>query len=208
MLRASDFRKIARDKCKGEWGTAIITYLLMGVLVGVSAAVFIGPILLTGPLTLGFTIVIMKIMRGEKAQITDLFEGFNDFVRAFLLWFTNTILVALWSILFVIPGIIKQFAYSMSFYILRDNPELDFNEARKQSIAMMRGNKWRLFCLNFSFIGWYILSVFTFGLLMFWVAPYMEAAKFAFYESIKPAAAAAESAPAELPEAAPETSAE
>ena len=85
-----------------------------------------------------------------------------------------------------------SYAYSMSYYILKDNPELSANEARKQSIEMMRGNKWRLFCLDFSFIGWSLLSMFTFGILMLWVTPVMQASHAAFYESLKPAPAVAE----------------
>ena len=72
----------------------------------------------------------------------------------------------------------------MSYYILIDNPGLSANEARKRSMAMMRGNKWRLFCLDFSFIGWIVLCVLTFGILVFWVAPYQEAARAEFYQDL------------------------
>ena len=93
--------------------------------------------------------------------------------------------MALWSLLFVIPGIIATYSYSMSFYILRDNPDMDANAARKASIEMMKGNKWKLFCLELSFIGWMLLSMLTFGILLLWVGPYMETAKAAFYEELK-----------------------
>ena len=73
----------------------------------------------------------------------------------------------------------------MSYYILKDNPGMDANEARKASIEMMKGHKWQLFCLEFSFIGWIILSILTFGILTLWVGPYMETAKAAFYEELK-----------------------
>lgn len=87
--------------------------------------------------------------------------------------------------LFVIPGIIKSYSYAMTFYIMADNPEIDGMEAITRSRQMMNGNKWRLFCLDFSFIGWFILCILTFGLLLLYVGPYMEAAHAAFYQSLK-----------------------
>ena len=72
----------------------------------------------------------------------------------------------------------------MTYYILSDNPVLTANEARKQSMELMRGNKWRLFCLNFSFIGWIILCVITLGILSFWISPYIQSSVAAFYEEI------------------------
>ena len=72
----------------------------------------------------------------------------------------------------------------MSFYILADNPEIDFNVARVRSIEMMRGNKWRLFCLDLSFIGWYLLCILTLGILSLWVTPYHNAARAEFYQSL------------------------
>ena len=73
----------------------------------------------------------------------------------------------------------------MSYYILKDNPNMSGDEARKASIEMMKGHKWELFCLEFSYIGWILLSILTFGILTLWVNPYMEVAKVAFYENLK-----------------------
>ena len=65
-----------------------------------------------------------------------------------------------------------------------ENPDITANEARKQSMIMMQGNRWRLFCLDFSFIGWVLLSCLTLGILFLWVVPYMEVAHASFYKSI------------------------
>ena len=73
----------------------------------------------------------------------------------------------------------------MTFYILKEHPEMTATEAITESRRIMLGNKWRLFCLDFSFIGWYLLSCLTFGILLIWVLPYHEAAHAAFYDSIK-----------------------
>ena len=200
-MKARDFRAKAWAACKGNWGVAILSVIIVGIISGICGVIpAVGSLItlvITGPLMLGLVVVFSKLIKGEKAEIVDLFDGFKNFVNSFLLYILNSLFTLLWSLLFVIPGIVMSYAYSMSFYILKDNPELSANEARKQSIEMMRGNKWRLFCLDFSFIGWALLSILTFGILMLWVSPVMEASHAAFYESLKPAPAVVEEEVAE-----------
>lgn len=95
------------------------------------------------------------------------------------------IFISLWSLLLVIPGIIKAFSYSMTPYILEENPELSANEAIDRSRAMMRGHKFDLFWLYLSFIGWAILCLFTAGIGFLWLAPYVTTTQAAFYEEVK-----------------------
>ena len=83
----------------------------------------------------------------------------------------------------------------MTFFIMQDNPGIGANEAITRSRQMMKGHKWQLFCLHFSFIGWILLSVLTFGVLMIFVAPYMQAAEAEFYENLKAEAGLAQAAP-------------
>ena len=200
-MKARDFRAKAWAACKGNWGVAILSVIIVGIITGICSVIpTVGGLIslvITGPLTLGLVVVFSKLIKGEKAEIANVFDGFKNFVNSFLLYILITIFTFLWSLLFVIPGIVMGYAYSMSYYILKDNPELSANEARKQSIEMMRGNKWRLFCLDFSFIGWALLSILTFGILMLWVTPVMEASHAAFYESLKPAPAVVEEEVAE-----------
>lgn len=140
---------------------------------------------LAGPLALGLVQMFMTVIRKNgNVEIGQLFNGFNNFMNAFVLYILNAVLIWLWSCLFVIPGIIKSYSYSMSYYILADNPDMSANDARKKSMELMKGYKWRLFCLDFSFIGWVLLSVVTFGILSFWLTPYREAAHAAFYQNI------------------------
>jgi len=88
------------------------------------------------------------------------------------------------TLLFIIPGIIAEYSYAMSYYVMLDHPELTPKECMKVSRAMMDGNRWRLFCLEFSFIGWAILNVFTLGIGNLFLTPYMWSARTAFYRSI------------------------
>lgn len=189
MLLARDFRQEAWNKLKGKWGTMVLAYLIYGLIIGacsfIPAVGSIASLVLTGPLTLGFVMLTVAVIRGGAVEFKTLFSGFSSFAKSFVLYLTNAILTALWSLLFVIPGIVKSYSYSMSYYIMLDNPELSANEARKASMRMMNGNKWRLFCLDLSFIGWILLSMLTFGILLFWVVPYVQTAHAAFYESLR-----------------------
>ena len=90
----------------------------------------------------------------------------------------------LWSLLFIIPGIVAGFSYAMTDYILAENPELTADEAITQSKTMMYGNRFRLFCLQFSFIGWDILATLAFGIGHLWLTPYKQAAYAAFYREV------------------------
>ena len=184
MLKAKDFRKRAWTNLHGNWTTAVLSYIIMELIIGVLAFTWIGSFIVAGPLTVGFSLVAINVVRRNNPKIENLFAAFNDFARAFVLWIINTIFIALWTCLFIIPGIIKSLSYSMSYYILIDNTDISANEARKMSMQMMHGHKWRLFCLNLSFIGWVLLSLLTFGILLFWVMPYMEVARAEFYQNL------------------------
>ncbi len=185
MLRAKDFRAEARAALSGNWGVAILAWLIAGLILGAAGSTVVGTILLTGPMMVGMAAVFVLLARRKKAEIVNVFDGFKNFVNALVGGLLYTIFLALWTLLFIIPGIIKTYSYAMTFYIMNDDPELDGMEAITRSRQMMNGHKWRLFCLDFSFIGWLILCILTFGLLFLYVGPYMEAAHAAFYQSLK-----------------------
>ncbi len=190
MQKARDFRREAWQKLSGNWGTMIAITLVFSLISSVCAGlayIYVGAIaeiVLIGPLTLGVTIANINLIRKGEVEFTSMFDGFKNFVSALCAYLLVVIFTFLWSLLFVIPGIIKSYSYSMTMYILADHPEMGANDARKASIRLMKGNKWRLFCLQFSFIGWILLSMLTFGILMIWISPYMKAAEAAFYNSL------------------------
>lgn len=189
---AKDYRAQAKNSIKGKWGKlaliALIYSLIMGMCAGLSF-IYIGGIvsmLISGAFGLGFAIIANRVIRGENVEIKTLFDGFKNYVGSLVLYLLITIFTCLWTLLFLVPGIIKSLSYGLSFYILSDNPQMPANEARKLSMQMMRGNKWKLFCLHFSFIGWYLLSILTLGILSFWIVPYHNAAVAAFYQNLLP----------------------
>lgn len=195
-MKARDFRAAAKTALSGKWGTFAIITLLYVVLSSVSAYVPLGAIIVGGPLVMGLYIVALMVARGQDIEVGNMFDGFKTFGKSVGLYLVNNIFIFLWTLLFFVPGLIKTFAYQMSYYIIQDHPEMTITEARKESIRMMKGNKWRLFCLNLSFTGWILLSFLTCGILMLWVAPYTQTAVAAFYEDLK-----AKQAPAEQTEA-------
>jgi uncharacterized membrane protein len=97
----------------------------------------------------------------------------------------KAIYLILWTLLLIIPGIIKSYSYAMTEFILKDNPEMKNNAAIEKSMAMMQGKKMKLFLLDLSFIGWIILAILTLGLGFVLLVPYMYTARAAFYEDLK-----------------------
>ena len=179
-LSIKEMKASAKDRLKDQWGMFTLIELVSSLLMNVAS------LLVGGPLTMGLSMTAVKITKGEKVDVIKLFEGFNDFLKVFLLYLVNAIYVFLWSLLFVIPGIIKSLSYSMCYFILIDNPDLTYDEARERSVEMMRGNKGKLFCLYLSFIGWYILSYLTLGILFLFTMPYIRMSLYQFYLSIAP----------------------
>jgi|GEM_PF-6491680 len=113
--------------------------------------------LITGPLTFGLASFLMKIFRRKQTGTLEIFLGFANFGKTFLFYVSETILIALGSILFVIPGLVLAYSYAMGYYLMNDNPELRAWDAMKLSRSLMKGNRWKLFTLHLSFIGWGML---------------------------------------------------
>ena len=142
MKVSADYRMLALDALRGKWKTAVLT--------GIAAS------------ALGATIVSSSNSAVSNSnQAKDIhFELFSQKDRlwdGFCMKFLRGLYIALWSLLLVIPGIVKTYSYAMTPYIMSEHPSLTANEAITESRRIMDGNKWRLFCLDFSFIGWELL---------------------------------------------------
>lgn len=114
-----------------------------------------------------------------------LFLGFKTYGRVFGTMLLMGVYTALWSLLLVIPGIIKSYSYAMTPYLILDEPELSGDALITKSMRMMEGHKMKLFLLDLSFIGWCLLSIITCGIASLWITPYMQTARAGFYEDIK-----------------------
>ena len=131
---------------------------------GISAATFLFYLIVPGPLTLGVSIIWLRMVRGQEAFADMVFSGFGNFLRSMLLGFIRSFFMALWAILFVIPGVIAYYRYSVAFFLLADNPTMSPFTAMALSKYYMRGNKANRFVLDLSFIGWVIASAFLLSL--------------------------------------------
>lgn len=137
-----------------------------------------------GAVSLGHARFHLLLQDGRKPAFKALFSGMDHIGKGFLMRLLTFVYLLLWTLLLVIPGIIKSFSYAMTPYILAEHPDMGVNDAITLSRKMMSGHKWRLFCLKLSFIGWAILSFLSFGIGFLWLNPYVENAHAAFYRHV------------------------
>ena len=173
----------------GESSVAfVITMAIMMIIVCVVvfAIVLVVDVFLINPMEMGCSRFFLKNLE-QPAKISNILYGFDHgYKNIVTILFFKDLYIVLWAMLFIIPGIIKAYEYRMIPYLLSENPEMSKEEVFDISKKMMKGNKWKAFVLDLSFIGWDILSVFTCGLLsMFYVAPYQNATNAALYEALK-----------------------
>lgn len=173
------------------WMYAVLVVLIEALLsYAVNAIPGVGSIasiVISGPIAYGVVYLFLKQSRDLKSmELSNLFVGFSeDFGGLFLLNLMTNIFIILWSLLFVVPGIIKAYAYSMAMYIKVDHPEYNWSQCLKESQTMMQGHKMELFVLELSFIGWAIVGSLCLGVGTLWVLAYENATRAQFYESIR-----------------------
>ena len=206
----------ARRALSGNWGMGVLGYVLYAVLMVsfylfvFSAALFVGAasgltggnataagqamkgvaqlgeFFLTGAFTVGFCSYFLVIAQEGETRLECLFTGFKRFWTAFGAYFLSNLFIALWLLLFIVPGIIAAFRYAMVYFIVADDADCGPLEAITRSKEMMVGNKWKFFCLHWRFFWWALLaSVFTLGIGYLWLVPYMQTSVAKFYEDVK-----------------------
>lgn len=193
MNQNSVFRANARAQLGGNifannWLMALVVCLIQSLILGIGSSLAgVVAILVGGLLAFGLARVFLQLVRGQKQQIdiADLFCGTDEFGSLIVLNLLVGLFTFLWMLLFIIPGIVKSYAYSMAFYIKHDHPEYDWKQCMDESQRYMKGYKWQLFCLDFSFIGWILLGFLCCGIGTLWVVPYQNAARANFYENLK-----------------------
>ena len=164
---------------------AMGAFVLNGVAISSAIIGLLFGLLVSSPLTVGVCNYFIKNV-DSKPSFKEVFSGFKvKYGRNIITLLLVSIKTILWSLLFIIPGIIKTYEYAIIPYILADDPEISSKDAFKKAKEMMTGNKWRLCKLEFSFIGWILLSTLTFGIGVFFLEPYMQAAIAEFYAELK-----------------------
>ena len=158
-------------------GTALYVTLLAVVM----AVVYF---LLSSIVSVGYARSNLNLVDGGEASFQALFDYFPHWKNAALTQLRKTLFIFGGYLLFVVPGILAMYSYAMTEFILAEDPELSAAEAMACSKELMEGNRWRLFCLQLSFIGWGLLSSLTLGIGHLWLTPYRQAATAAFYREL------------------------
>ena len=163
-MKTNTYKTAAKSALKGMWGIAIGVFFLhfiISSLLGVPENdwIFFGLMfLISGPLYIGYQWFHLELIRYNNPGISTLFSGFTqNYLRNAATYFMISVFTFLWFLLLIVPGIIKGLAYSMTFFILRDRPELNVFQAITESRRMMNGRKKNLFVLILSFLPWVII---------------------------------------------------
>lgn len=206
------YKNSALDALKGSWPESIVTAIVYFAIAAVCTApsalqgngsdlLWVSPVLVVAasgstlllsllflsPLQVGYYNTFKRLHReGDTGLVGNLFsQGFGNWGHIVLGQLLMGIFIFLWSLLLIVPGIIKAYSYAMTPYILVDRPELSVRDAIRLSGRMMSGRKLDLFCLHLSFIGWMLLCILTLGIGILFLSPYMMTAQAAFYQDVR-----------------------
>ncbi len=191
MSKNKELRARSREQLGGSlfaeaWLMVLLASLICGLISGVASYTLIGIIILTGPLEYGLSRILYAFVKeGKNVELGDLFVAFKeDFSNTLLLGLLKTIFIALWTFLFIIPGIVKSYSYSMSAFIQQESENKDWKYCLDESRRIMHGHKMKLFLLDLSFIGWYIVGSLCLGVGVLWVDAYRLTARANFYKEL------------------------
>lgn len=211
MKTNSELRQESLDFMKGNWKPAVVVTLvyLLVVYAGTFVAALVGKgvgepvggavqeilsllvaILVIYPMTFSLVKLFLGFVRGEQQlHIGGVFDAFNSphYGKSIGLYLLTMIFTFLWTLLLIVPGIIKSLSYALAPYILAENPELTANEAINRSMEMMNGHKMDLFLMALGYAGFALLSLLALGIPLLWIYPYYQAVLAKFYEEVKAA---------------------
>jgi uncharacterized membrane protein len=211
-MKIKTFKKKAKQQLNGQWGRAALFTLLFGAIYyvipliieinlsggfenwistdatnGSTASTFVITLVLL-PLYIGYLWTFLSVIRtGEQIKLSGLLQAFSEismYLKILGTYLVMMVYMFLWFLLLIIPGVIKAFAYSQTYFVLKDNPDIGINAAITRSRKLMHGYKWKYFLLQLSFIGWIILSLITVGIGFIWLSPYLSASNAAFYNEL------------------------
>ena len=202
MKSNPEIRQEVRRLITGKWNAGALVVFIFAIFqvvssllqgnpeegTGMMGIAMIYSLLVLYPLNISCAKIFLDLAReGKTPDVGQLFYAFRKSIygKAVLLQLLVAIFTVLWTLLLIVPGIIKGLSYSMAPYILLDNPELTPMEAINKSQEMMRGHKMDLFLMQLGFVGWILLSFLTLGIALFWVGAYYDTVFAKFYMELK-----------------------
>ena len=184
-MRAQEIRKEALSKLEGNWIPMIGMCLLTAIAI---AALNWLSILLVPLLIPGLCVFSLNLVRGAKPEITDLVSTYKNYLNALVAYVLFAVIIAVWTFLIVVPCVFFiHLLFAEIFLEIFISPVLTAYALLMTvcSLLLVKGYKWKLFCLHLSFIGWYLLGIVTLGIAFIWVGPYIKTANTIFYENLK-----------------------
>lgn len=210
MMTNNEYKQAAKSALRGNWTRAVvasIVYLLTILLIagifglhskedvsaitaaflGLELASVVAQVFIQNPLDMGYANAFRELyQRGDGQIVSNMFRiPLKNYLHVVWTIVWMNIKISLWTLLLVVPGIIKSFAYAMTPFIIAEHPELSADEATHQSSMMMQGHKFDYFYLLLTFIGWFFLALLTAGIGFFWLMPYIKTTCAAFYNDLK-----------------------
>ena len=193
-----DYKNRALASLEGKWTNGAVAALIVALIsegVSMIATTPMGQVegtsfssvwaLLCLPLSWGFSVYFLNLIRQENIDYGRLFDGYKDFVRIFVTELLVGFFVLLGCLFLIVPGVIIGLMLSQTSYVMKDDPKIGYIDAMKKSADLMKGHKMKLFMLTLSFIGWFLLALLTLGLGFLLLAPYWFATTAHFYEDLK-----------------------
>lgn len=191
-----EIKKWAKEKIKGNMWTVLGAILIANLIGGITSSVMVENEVLSFGVTIGGGILaffmeigliryMTNFINDKEATFELLFSKFKDWKQVIITYLHQFAIIFLWTLLFIVPGIIKGYAYALVSYILADDPNIESKDALKLSEEMMKGHKGELFVFGLSFIGWHLLAILTLGILEIWIIPYQQTATTKFLLNIK-----------------------
>lgn len=195
-MTRSKIKTWAKEKIKGNMWTvlgAILIANLIGSITssvtveneGIALIITIGGGILAYFMEVGLIRYMTNFVKGKETSFELLFSKFKDWKQIVITYLHQFAIIFLWTLLFIVPGIIKGYAYALVAYIIADDSNISSKDALKLSEEMMKGHKGELFVLGLSFIGWHLLAILTLGILEIWIMPYQQTATTKFLLNIK-----------------------
>ena len=182
---SDEITEILNDPQSMALTAGILVFILIVILIACLVG-FVLKVLVYNPIRVGCYSFFKNNYTSKEASLDDVLDGFEKYDHTLLTMLLKDVFLFLWALLFIIPGIVKAYSYRMVPYLIKDNPDMSPKDIITQSRNMMDGHKWEVFVFDLSFIGWYILGAFTFGLLnIFWTNPYKENASAGIYLKLK-----------------------
>jgi uncharacterized membrane protein len=204
IMQIGSIKREARLLLRGNWGSAILVTIL-SYIIGEGVPIVIERItgggkssqgqlittivsFLLSPIMIGCAWSFLELARSRSVSIEQILSpsaSFSDYLKSLGLILLIRIYSFLWTLLFIVPGIIKSLSYSQSYYLYKDHPDYTPNQLITESRRIMNGYKWNYFLLILSFIGGFILCLLTLGIGLIWLIPYVNTSLAVFYTKIK-----------------------